>query len=130
MIFMKYRALDENGDSTFGSKRFLTGREAVGQAILTRLRLLYGEWWENTADGLPLFERILGAYGGEEARAAVDLIISERIQETQNVTEILTFESEFSAETRQYSAFCLVNTAFGELPFSMTENLNRIEVNY
>lgn len=127
---MKYRTLDENGDSTFGSKQFLTAREAVGQAIFTRLRLLYGEWWENTADGLPLFEGILGAYGGEEVRGAVDLIISERIQGTQNVTELVTYESSFDANTRHYSAFCIVNTAFGELEVSMTENLNRIEVNY
>ena len=128
VIKMKYRKLDENGDSTFGSGVFHTGREAVAQAILTRLRLLYGEWWENTADGLPLFERILGVYGGEEARGAVDLIISERIQGTQDVTAVISYESNFDPETRHYSAYCIVDTAFGEATFQLAENLQRIEV--
>ena len=110
---MKYRTLDENGDSTFGKQNFLTGLEAVAQAILTRLRLLYGEWWEDTADGLPLFESILGAYGGDVAREAVDLIISERIQGTQNVTALVSYESTFDPNTRDYAAHCIVDTTFG-----------------
>jgi len=125
---MKYRKLDERGDSTFGQQSFYTGMEAVAQAIKTRLRLLYGEWWENTADGLPLFEEILGAYGGDAAREAVDIIISERIQGTQNVTQVVSYESRFAANTRQYSAYCSVNTVFGELSLEIDENLRRIEV--
>jgi len=130
VILLKYRKLDENGDSTFGNQSFVNGREAVAQAILTRLRLLYGEWWENTADGLPLFEKILGAYGGDNVREAVDLIISERIQQTQNVTQLLTYESEFDANTRLYSANCTVDTAFGEFSLNISENFNQIEVIY
>ena len=127
---MKYRKLDENGDSTFGSQTFHTGREAVAQAILTRLRLLYGEWWENNAHGLPIFERILGAYGGEESRSAVDLLISERIQGTQGVTRLVSYESAFDPKTRAYSAECIVDTEFGELALGMQDGLNRIEVAY
>jgi hypothetical protein len=125
---MKYRALDERGDYTFGSRKFLTKHEAVAQAITTRLRLLYGEWWENTADGLPLFQQILGAYGGDKARATVDLLISERIQGTQDVTALLAYESSFDPDTRLYSASCTVKTAFGELKLNMQENLSKIEV--
>ena len=124
---MKYRTLDENGDSTFGSRRFLTGREAVAQAIVTRLKLLYGEWWENTADGLPLFEEILGRYGGEEAREAVDLIISERIQGTENVTALVSYQSTFDPNTRHYGAICVVDTAFGETTLEMTSGLQTID---
>jgi len=127
---MKYRKLDENGDSTFGSQVFYTGREAVAQAILTRLRLLYGEWWENTADGLPLFESILRAYGGNDVREAVDLLISERIQGTENVTQLITYESTFDPNTRHYGAYCIVDTAFGEFALNMAESLSRIEVVY
>jgi len=127
---VKYRKLDKDGDSTFGCQTFYTGREAVAQAILTRLRLLYGEWWENTADGLPLFERILGAYGGNDVREAVDLIISERIQGTQNVTQLVSYESTFDPNTRHYSAYCIVDTAFGEFALNMQDSLNRIEVVY
>ena len=125
---MKYRKLDENGDSTFGHQIFYNDREAVAQAIITRLRLLYGEWWENTSDGLPLFERILGAYGGEEARQAVDLIISTRIQDTANVKKLITYESTFNPNTRAYEAYCLVDSAFGEIALSIAENIVRLEV--
>jgi len=127
---MKYRALAESGDSTFGRQLFLTAREAVAQAIVTRLRLLYGEWWENTADGLPLFEQILGAYGGEAAREAVDLIISERIQGTTNVTRLVSYASTFDVQTREYDAQCVVDTAFGELELRMTQGAEGIEVTY
>ena len=127
---MKYRTLDNTGDSTFGSLIFLHEKEAVAQAILTRLKLLHGEWWEETSDGLPLFESILGVYGGEEARNAIDLIISERIQGTKNVTEVVTYESSFNSKTRQYSANCTVNTTFGELVFSISNNLAILEVIY
>jgi len=127
---MKYRKLDENGDTTFGRQVFYTGREAVAQAILTRLRLLYAEWWEDITDGLPLFENILGAYGADDVREAVDLIISERIQDTENVTVLLSYESNFDPNTRTYSAYCEVDTAFGEFALRIAENLNRIEVIY
>jgi hypothetical protein len=124
---MKYRELDENGDYTFGRKKFLKGREAVAQAIVTRMYLLYGEWWENLEDGLPLFERILGAYGGDEIRPAIDLIISDRILGTENVTEILEYESTYDTTARSYSATCTVDTAFGEVNLFMAENLLNID---
>lgn len=125
---MKYRALDKNDDYSFGRRLFLTGREAVGQAILTRMRLLYAEWWENLEDGLPLFEKILGSYGGDDVRQAVDLIISERIQGTRDVKEITHYESTF--ENRRYEAFCAVNTVYGTATVSLSDNMKQVEVHF
>jgi len=127
---MKYRALDNCGDYTFCRRLFLHNREAVAQAIVTRMRLLYREWWENLEDGLPLFERILGALGGEESIAAVDLIISERIQGTQNVTRMVRYESSFDATVRHYSAQCTVDTAFGEINLTTLDNFRNVEVTF
>jgi len=127
---MKYRTLDQYGDYTFGRRVFYTGREAVAQAIITRMRLLYGEWWENLDDGLPLFERILSVYGGEVARSAVDLLISERIQGTQNVRQMVRYESSFDPVTRNYSATCTVNTAFGEIYLITLDNFRNVEVKF
>ena len=44
-----YIRLDENYEPDFASSKagLITDIEAVAQAILTRLRLLQGEWWEN-----------------------------------------------------------------------------------
>ena len=110
---MKYRSLDRNGDHTLGSNKFLTAHEAVAQAILTRLRLLLGEWWENTEDGLPLFEKILGANGAE--LDTVDVIFAGRIRETLHVKRLVSYKSEFNPHTRVYSAFAQVDTVFGEV---------------
>ena len=57
---MKNRRLTDNWDYTFGHgiNDYLTGVEAVAQAIKSRLLLLYHEWWEDLEDGLPLFEKI------------------------------------------------------------------------
>jgi len=123
---MKYRALDEKGDYTLGKRKFLTGVEAVQQAILTRMKLLRSEWWEDTEDGLPLFERILGSYGGDEVRQAVDLIISERILGTEDVAEIKHFESTFS--NREYKATCTINTIYGETVLAIGDNFRKVEV--
>jgi hypothetical protein len=127
---MKYRALDENGDYTFGRRIFHTGREAVAQAIVTRLYLLYGEWWENLEDGLPLFEEILGAYGGNQARQIVDIVIGDRIRGTTDVTELLDYSSTFNTQTRMYEATCSVNTLYGIAYLTMSDNPRRVEVTY
>ena len=125
---MKYRALDENGDYTFGRNLFLRDREAVGQAILTRMKLLYGEWWENTDDGLPLFEKIFGVFVNDERKNAVDLIISGRISGTQGVQNIVRFESDF--QNRTYSAQCVINTIYGEVTLYISDSAKKVEVSY
>lgn len=107
--------MDENGDYTFGRRdEFLRGREAVAQAILTRLRLLLAEWWEDTEDGLPLFEKVLSTFHGENPED-IDLIFSDRILGTPNVTNIERFDSSFDLQTRTYSASCLVDTVYGQI---------------
>lgn len=125
---MKYRALDESGDYTFGQNKFFKGREAVGQAILTRLKLLYGEWWEKTDDGLPLFENVFGVFASGERKDAVDLIISERITGTPGVEKIVSFESEF--HKRVYSANCTINTIYGTVEVEVEDGAKKVEVKY
>ena len=111
---MKYRSLDENGDYVLGRRdHFLSGREAVAQAIKTRILLLLGEWWENVEDGLPLFEKILATFQGNEGLVGVDLTLSERIVGTQGVLRILQFDSSLNPSTRVYSASCVVDTEYG-----------------
>jgi hypothetical protein len=113
---LKYRRLDGNGDYTFGgnSNDFITDSvEAVAQAIYTRLRLLEGEWWEDTSDGLPLFQQILGHFGPNGNKNAADLVIKERILGTTGVQSITTFESDYNLSTRAYSFTCTIATDYG-----------------
>lgn len=114
---MRYRILDENDDYQLGKGQqyFTYGTYAVAQAIKTRLKLLKGEWWENTEEGLPLFQDILGKQGTKDNLYITDTLIKERIIGTPNVTSITDFNSEYNSENRSYSFSCTVNTKFGEL---------------
>lgn len=114
---MKYRRLDENWDYVFGHGKndYLEGREAVGQAVKSRLLLLYGEWWEDLEDGLPLFERILASSGSDANKKAVDIIFARRIGDTTGVLNVSWYDSSFDRNKRAYSFSCRVDTVYGEL---------------
>ena len=123
---MIYRMLDENGDYVFGRSKhaYLEGVEAVAQAIKTRLRLLYAEWWEDREDGLQLFEKILSSSGSPSNVQAVDFLFKERISGTKGVLSILGYDSNFNDDTRKYTFRAVVETLYGSLIIS---NLGGIE---
>jgi len=110
---MKYRILDLNDDYSFGrgQQNLTYGIYAVTQAIKTRLNLLKGEWWENTEEGLPLFQSILGQIGTSNNLSIADSLVKERIIGTQDVISIESFSSTY--ENRSYSFSCTVNTKYG-----------------
>ena len=94
-----------------GTNEFLQGVEAVAQAIVTRIKLLKEEWWENLDDGTPLWQNILGHSEGNIK--LVDEIILKRISGTQGVKDILEYESNFNPSTRGYNFRALVDTNYG-----------------
>lgn len=113
---MKYRRLDKNGDYVFGSgnNNFLEGSEAVAQAVSTRLKLLQGEWWEDLEDGLPLWQEILGSQGSNQHLTYVDNLITQRIFNTQGVTQIIDYQGTWDSAKRQYSFNAKINTSYSE----------------
>lgn len=116
---MKYRKLDNDGDYVFGhgDNDFLFDVDAVGQLIKTRLKLLLGEWWEDLEDGLPLFESILGLSGTDENTKAVDMLIQNRIMNTDGVTNIKKFSSGINK--RVYDMQAVANTIYGVVEVSL-----------
>lgn len=113
---MKYRALDSNGDYSFGKNMqdFVANNGAVVQAINTNLKLLRGEWWEDLSEGFPLFQNVLTVNNGSiDHVKATDMLVKERILSTQGVKEIVSFVS--SLVDRHYSAVCTVKTSFGSI---------------
>jgi hypothetical protein len=112
---MIYRKLTESGDYMLGRRnQFHKGAAAVAQAIKTRLGQLRGEWWENTEDGLPLYQEIANTLHATDHRAEIiDLIFTERILNTPGAESIASFESELNAYNRAYSALCVVLTDDG-----------------
>ena len=115
---MRYRALDDNGDFTIGNGHaYIEGVEAVQQAVLTRLRLLIYEWWEDINDGVPYWQKII------ESRdvAAAEQIIRERIQQTPHVLSILSFAPEWDNETRTLTIRAAIQSEYGA--FSIDEEV-------
>ena len=110
---MKVRRLDSNWDMTFGQGlgNYLSDSDAVGQVILTRLKLLLGEWWEDTTQGLPLWESMLGAVGTK--KEMIDRIIQSNILGTIGVTGISFLNTSFDSTTGNYIFYCEVNTVYG-----------------
>ena len=116
-VTMKYRRQDADGDMVAGQglNDFFTGAPAVAQAILTWMLLLLGEWWEDTAEGLPLWQKMLGQGA---SKAQLDLIVTSRILSTPTpspgiITGISSYYSSLNSQTRAYAFQAVVITIFG-----------------
>lgn len=116
---MRYRKLDENGDYSFGRGQgdFLIDSPAcVGQSVVTRLRLLKGEWFLDVTEGTPWSTDILG----EGTKTLYDLAIRQRVLQTAGVTQILEYESALDPDQRKLSVKLTIDTVFGEAPVQVT----------
>lgn len=84
---MKYRKQLTNGDYSFGNniQDFLTGQEAIAQAIKTKVLLFYGEWWEDISQGIPMFQSIIGQTNKSNVTNALELLLNERVLEVPGV---------------------------------------------
>lgn len=117
---MRYRKLDANGDFTIGTGAdfHVNTPDAVGQAVLTRLKLWKGEWFIDTADGTPWMGEILGK---RHAGKNPDAVIKQRILGTQGVKEITEYSSTYDGNTRKLTVTATLNTIYGATTIS--ENL-------
>lgn len=115
---MRYRALSATFDYTFGQgvKNFLINTPVtVGQAILTRLRLLTGEWFLDTSEGTPYATQVQGKNTG----GTRDTAIRNRILGTEGVTSIASYSSELTPD-RKFNVNAVVNTVYGQTTVSTT----------
>ena len=112
---MRYRRLTATGDYVFGQGGldYAADADAAAQAVRTKLKLLLGEWWEDTGDGLPLFQQILLQRATADGIQTVDLLIKQRIMEVAEVTNVQITKS--SVKDRQYQADVVIETIYGEI---------------
>lgn len=113
---MRYRALDADGDYTFGqgAQNFLVNSPAcVGQAVLTRLKLMRGEWFLDQSVGMPYSTEVFV----EGGRLTADQAARAVILGTQGVSSIENYSSSFTAN-RAWIVSAVINTIYGALPFS------------
>ena len=103
------------GDYVFGqgSLDYLTNENAVAQAIKTKIRLLLGEWWEDTNDGFPLFQQALLQRNTDEGIQTIDLLVRDRILAVEEVSKITEFSSVIIKGT--YKARIKVETIYGSI---------------
>jgi len=95
-----------------GLSNFLSGINAVAQAIQTRLLLLQGEWFLNLQTGTPLFQSILGVPNTNDG---VALILRQRILGTPYVTGLSNLVVTYAGANRSYSFSCDVQTVYGTI---------------
>ncbi len=120
---MRYRALDENGDMVMrNGQAYIENVEAVQQACATRLRLLLTEWWEDSADGVPYWQKIIASRDVTEAVR----LIKKRIEGTSNVLTVVAMEHDWNNETRTLQIRAAVQSVYGL--FELNEELTGGEV--
>jgi hypothetical protein len=116
------RKLDTNHDPIYGNGQadFLTDRDAVAQLIDTSLLLLQGEWWNDLAAGLPLFQRIIGVSGVGNNPQIAALLIQHTIMNVPYVNAIANVQLSYDPLTRGFTYSCDVYTAFGTIQTTFT----------
>ena len=110
---MRYRKLDKNGDFSAGhgsADFFVDSPEAVGQSVLTRLRLWTGEWFLNTDEGTPYSSQVLGAHRRQSAGPAIKM----RVASTEGVTSVNAFNADYDGDSRHIAVAATISTAYGE----------------
>lgn len=110
---MRYRQLDAQGDYTVGLPFFVNSPQCVAQAISTRLKLWQGEWFLSSTAGTPWRQSILGRSVNPDA------FIKQTILGTQGVTSLVSYNSSLQAASRVLTVSGVVNTLFGQVPFSV-----------
>lgn len=116
---MRYRALDANGDSTFCSGRtsfLVNSAAAVGQLVLTRLRLSTGEWFLDQTEGTPYSTEIVG----RNTTATYDAAIQDRVLGTEGVLAITAYSSDLNRATRALAVNMTLSTIFGSVTIQAT----------
>ncbi|MBR8380714.1 hypothetical protein KDW20_33585 [Burkholderia cenocepacia] len=115
---MRYRKQDANGDYVFGGSAndFLVNiPDAVAQAVLTRLRLLQGEWFLDTTAGMDW-----PAVIGKNTQGTADAAIRACILGTTGVTEITAYSSSLDSTSRKLTVTATITTLYGTTTIETT----------
>ena len=119
MATITYRQLINNEPQWGqGQANFLSDRDAVAQAVITRLKLFEGEWWADLQDGTPYWQNILGSSGSDSNVKVITQLLIDRIRNTPYVIGTDNVQSSFDAASRTYKFSCTVNTQFGAIAVS------------
>jgi hypothetical protein len=116
---MTVRALTSSGGIVTSGLHFISGQQEIGQTIVTRLKLFYGEYFRDITDGTRWFQDILGK---GNVNGSADSEIRRRISQTNGVNGIIEYSSNFDFTKRTFSVACTVSTRFGNLTIEESFN--------
>jgi len=109
---MRYRKWKDGTDIQFGhgdADYWIDDPRGVAQAVVSRLRLLAGEWFLDLTEGTPY----VGGVFGKQTRESYDPVIRARILDTDGVTAITKYESSFDGDTRKLTVYVKIDTRYG-----------------
>lgn len=109
---MRYRPVDENGDMVpiLSLSDLKEGREAVALAVMHRLKLINGEWWENEDLGFRMWDYLIASAKAGQADFLMSYITSY-IMETEGCTGMTDVSIDYSNRQLVYKGKIL--TEFG-----------------
>ncbi len=116
---MRYRALDANGDYTFGQgpgSWLVNSSACVAQAVLTRLRLHTGEWFLDSSVGTPYSTEILG----NNTQPLYDQALKSVILGTEGVSSIDSYTSTYDSAARSLTVEATIMTIYGSTALTTT----------
>lgn len=108
------------GDIVTSGNQFLKEREEIAQTVMTRLRLFLGEYFRDITDGTPWFEDVLGK---SKSLTRTDTVLKRRMNRTKGVIQVLSFESNYDLDNRQYSIKAEILTDFGRQDITLGESV-------
>ena len=94
-------------------------KQSVAQLLKIKLFTFLGEWFLDTDNGVPYYQKIFGKVRSKEA---IDAIFRAKIVEEPDVVEITEFESTLSAD-RTYSLKFRVRTTLDQVTDSIVIEL-------
>lgn len=94
--------------------------EVTGQRLVILLRTWLGEWFINTAYGVPYEQRIIAKKN--VSKASVDLILQQQVLSDAGVREIVSWNSTLSS-TRKYTLVFSIKVVDGTVSEPLTVNI-------
>lgn len=120
MATLLIRRNDANNDRTFGAglRNYASGSEAAIQRMKCRLRVVLGEWFLDTTEGVPWWQvdtsTVRPIMGAPRDLRYAESVIKACILGTDGIASLVSFSSSFDTKTRKWSVSAKVITTDGD----------------
>lgn len=120
---MLYRPTDSAGDMRPVPRReqMLDGTDAVLAAVYSRLRLLQGEWWEDSSLGFSIPAFLWEGVRTPTGPTMLTNYITAYIAQTPGVRSVINVDGTFASHHLHYQ--CTIVTDYGEAEGSVSQDV-------